>query len=278
MELTLHSVREPDGRAAGRGARSSGTATGVRATRTLRAGQSARAGAGVERPTGRRADVGPRRSQRLERRHGDFWRDWIAQSTYTRPLARDGAAVGDHAQADDLRADRRAGRRADGRAARAGRRRAQLGLPLHLGPRRARSRSTRCSASGYARRPGRSAAGCATAVASGRRATAGPLNIMYRVDGSLRPDRGDASTTSRATAARGRCGSATAPPTSCSSTSTARRSTPSTSPTATACRCTTEGWTGGLAASSTGCATTGTSPTRASGRPAAGARTSPTAG
>ena len=38
-----------------------------------------------------------------------------------------------------------------------------------------------------------------------------------------RPDRGDRSTTSRATAGRARCGSATAPPTSCSSTSTARR-------------------------------------------------------
>ena len=53
-----------------------------------------------------------------------------------RPVARDGPALGDHAEADDLRPDRRAGRGADRGAARAGRRRAQLGLPLHLGPRR----------------------------------------------------------------------------------------------------------------------------------------------
>ena len=45
---------------------------------------------------------------------------------------------------------------------------------------------------------------------------------MYRVDGSSDLAR-SRSTTSRATGARGRCASATAPPTSCSWTSTARR-------------------------------------------------------
>ena len=50
------------------------------------------------------------------------------------PVAGDGAALGDHAEADDLRPDRRAGRGPDRGPAGAGRRRAELGLPLHLDP------------------------------------------------------------------------------------------------------------------------------------------------
>ena len=53
-----------------------------------------------------------------------------------RALAGHGQPLGHHPQAHDLRAERRAGGRAHGRAPRAGRGRAQLGLPLHLGPRR----------------------------------------------------------------------------------------------------------------------------------------------
>ena len=53
-----------------------------------------------------------------------------------RALARDGPPLGAHAEAADLRADRRARRGADHLAARADRRRAQLGLPLHVDPRR----------------------------------------------------------------------------------------------------------------------------------------------
>ena len=51
-----------------------------------------------------------------------------------RPLARGPAPLRDHAQADDLRALGRTGRGPDRRAPGADRRRAQLGLPLHLGP------------------------------------------------------------------------------------------------------------------------------------------------
>ena len=52
------------------------------------------------------------------------------------PLARGGRTFGHHAQADDLRPIGRPRRRPDRRAARAGRRLPQLGLPLHLGARR----------------------------------------------------------------------------------------------------------------------------------------------
>src|SRR5690606_10368059 len=74
-----------------------------------------------------------------------------------------------------------------------------------------------------------------------------------------------------------RYGSATPPPTSSSSTSTGRSSAPSTSTTRGATR--SPATTGTSSAPwSTGCACTGTSPTRASGRPAAAARTSCTRG
>ena len=53
-----------------------------------------------------------------------------------RPLARDAAPLGAHAQADDLPADGRDRGGADDEPARAHRRRAQLGLPLHVDPRR----------------------------------------------------------------------------------------------------------------------------------------------
>ena len=103
-----------------------------------------------------------------------------------------------------------------------------------------------------------------------------PLKIMYRVDGSsdLHEEVLDHLEGYRA---RGRCGSATAPPTRSSSTSTARRSTPCTSPTSRASasrtRC-------GRApsGSSTGSATTGTSPTPASGRAATTPATTPSVG
>ena len=104
----------------------------------------------------------------------------------------------------------------------------------------------------------------------------GPLNIMYRVDGSsdlieeILPHwegyRGSA-----------RSGSGTVPRTSCSSTSTARRSTASTSPTSMDLRPATRD--GAASATSwTGSPTTGTSRRRASGRLGAAGRTSPTAG
>ena len=137
-----------------------------------------------------------------------------------RPLARDGDALGADAQAADLRADRRARRGADDVAARAARRRAQLGLPLHVDPRRGvlalRPAAARLHRGGggvheladrpHARVEDRAQRAAADHVRDRR---------ARRPAGVRAPDAG------RATAARTRCGSATPPPSSASSTSTA---------------------------------------------------------
>ena len=69
--------------------------------------------------------------------------------TYTATWPRGGRAVADHPQGAHLRADRRHRRRADDVAARADRRRPQLGLPLLLAARRHASRCSRCMRAGY---------------------------------------------------------------------------------------------------------------------------------
>jgi hypothetical protein len=130
--LTLHVVREPgDERLARSRRRGDGD---VHATLDLVAGEirgvvleSAADGPPREIRVARSARCSTRRS-----RSGG--RGWPVD--LHRPVAGDGPALGDHAEADDLRADRRPGGRAHRGAARAGRRRAQLGLPLHLGARR----------------------------------------------------------------------------------------------------------------------------------------------
>ena len=139
----------------------------------------------------RRARSGSRRSQQLLRRDRRVLADLARAVHLHRALARDAAPLGAHAQAADLRADRRHRRRADGRPARADRRRAQLGLPLHLGPRRL-VLALRAARPGL-HRGGGGVRPLAAATASRERAGGerGPLQIMYRVDGSLRPDRGD---------------------------------------------------------------------------------------
>ena len=70
------------------------------------------------------------------------------------------------------------------RPARAGRRRAQLGLPLHLGPRRVvlGLRAARARLHRGGRRP--SCAGCGDRVGERAGHGLGPLQIMYRIDGS----------------------------------------------------------------------------------------------
>ena len=113
-----------------------------------------------------------RRAAAAVRRHRRVLAELAAPVDLPRPLAGDGRPLGHDAQADDLRADRRAGRRAHRRAARAGRRRAQLGLPLHLDPGRARSRSTRCSASATWRRRPPSASGSGTGSSERQRRAA----------------------------------------------------------------------------------------------------------
>ena len=215
----------------------------MHATLDLVAGAGARAGPGVG---GRRAaagDPGRPRSGGCSTRPCAFWRVVAGRVHLHRPVAGDDPALGDHAEADDLRPDRRPGRRADRGAARAGRRRAQLGLPLHLGARRLVLRARAAPARLGRRGRGSSAAGWATGSGERVGSDSGPLNIMYRIDGSsdLKEDVLDHWRGLPRVGAR--CGSATAPPSSCSSTSTARRWTASTPPSGPACRSPYQGWT-----------------------------------
>ena len=64
-----------------------------------------------------------------------FWTEWTGSHQDRRPACRRHQALADHAQGADLCAERRHRRRAHHLAARAGRRPAQLGLPLLLDPR-----------------------------------------------------------------------------------------------------------------------------------------------
>ena len=129
-----------------------------------------------------------------------------------RPLAGDARAVGDHPQADDLRADGRPGGRADRGPARAGRRRAELGLPLHLGPRRL-VLGVRAARPGLHRRGG-GVRGWLRRPGGGERVDRRRAAAQHHVPRRrlARPRGGGRSTTGRATAARARCASATAPP------------------------------------------------------------------
>ena len=129
--------------------------------------------------------------QTTVRRHGAVLAVVAGAVDVRRTLARGPAPFGDHAQADDLRADRRAGRRADRGAARAGRRRAQLGLPLHLGARLVVLR-LRPAGHGIHRRGGRvrRVAGRPDPRARRRRRRAAQHHVPGRR--VLRPDRGGA--------------------------------------------------------------------------------------
>ena len=72
-------------------------------------------------------------AERRARRHRAFWRRWLGRRADPRPpLARPDPALGARDQGPDLHADRRDRRGAHHLAARDARRRAQLGLPLHL--------------------------------------------------------------------------------------------------------------------------------------------------
>ncbi len=86
----------------------------------------------------RRAPAGPRRRCRqADLRHGPGLAPLAGAGQVPRPsLARRAAALGADAEGADVRADRRDGRGADDLAPGDARRRAQLGLSLHLDPRR----------------------------------------------------------------------------------------------------------------------------------------------
>ena len=65
-----------------------------------------------------------------------FWRKLALALAIQGPLARDGQPLGAHPEAPDVRADRRDRGRADDEPPGADRRQPQLGLPLHVDPRR----------------------------------------------------------------------------------------------------------------------------------------------
>ena len=147
-----------------------------------------------------------------------FWRQVAVAVHVPRPMARDRPALGAGAQAADVRSHGRDRRGADVQPARAARRRAQLGLSVHVDPRRG-LHAVRAAAHRLHRR-GQALHGLARGtLPRGSRRTP-PLQIVYSIDGR-RISRSRRSITSTATAARGRFASATAPTTSSSSTSTA---------------------------------------------------------
>ena len=162
--LTVHLVREPeDERLASARIDEHG-----RRARRGHAARRARSAASCSRPASLRAaarDPGGRgRSRCSTRRVALLAATGSAQSTYSGRWREMREPLGDHPQAHDLRADRRPGRGADRGAARAGRRRTQLGLPLHLGPRRV-VLGVRAARAGLHRGGGRaSPAGCGDRV------------------------------------------------------------------------------------------------------------------
>ena len=141
-------------------------------------------------------------------------------------VARGRRPLADHAQGADLRADRRHRRRADHLAARAARRRAQLGLPLLLAPRRHVHPATPCSTPATATRPAPGATGCCARWPATRRR----LQIMYGLAGERRLTELELPLAARLRGLDARCASATRPASSSSSTSTARCSTRCTRP------------------------------------------------
>ena len=107
---------------------------------------------------------------------------------------------------------------------------------------------------------------------------AGPLQIMYGIDGRTRPARARTAPPGGLPGLRARCGSATTPSTSSNWTSTARSSTPIYLYDKWGQPISSDHWDDVCAPGRLGLRATGTSPTRASGRPAADARTSCTRG
>ena len=115
MELTLHWARPADDSPRDADDMIEQHGDGVRATRTLRAGESA--GMVLESMGGRPRLMARRGDPAAAARHGGVLARLGAQVDLHRPLARDGFAVGDNPQDDDLPANRRTGRRADHRTA-----------------------------------------------------------------------------------------------------------------------------------------------------------------
>ena len=161
------------------------TSDGVRAALELREGEIARRDARDRRARRHRAARAARAPGAVRRDRARTGSDWLARSALPRPLARDGQPLGDHAQADDLRAHRRAGGRAHRRACPSSSAASATGTTATRGCATARSRSPRCSAWASPRRPRRFIRWLGDRDPGAARATCGgPLQIMYRVDGS----------------------------------------------------------------------------------------------
>ena len=205
----------------------------------------------------------------------NWWRAWLARSTYRgrwREMVTRSAITLKLLTYAPTGAP---GRRAHARAARAARRRTQLGLPLHLGP-GCLVLGFGLLALGFTEEAARFGRWLGDRIREGGGGTGGPLAVLYRVDGTSdlqeeslahwsglprRESRPDRQRRGRAAAARHlrrgprqrlrrRPRGVRAPP---------------------------PGWTAS-ARCSTGSASTGTRPRRASGRPAAARKSSPTAG
>ena len=137
----------------------------------------------------------------------NYWRSWVGAMPVPGALARDGASLGAHAEAARLAAYRFAGGRADLRLAGGDRRRAQLGLPLHL--------DSRCLVHDLCAHAARLHRGSRrlSSLDRGSAATSsadGSLQIMYGFDGR-RELTEETLPTWPATATRGQCASATRP-------------------------------------------------------------------
>ena len=274
LTLTVHRVGDPVVRGANRAGVVDVVDRGVRVTTTLRAGEV----------TGLMLESGGAAPQQISREellalYDDthaYWQSWLAKSTYT---GRWREAVTRSAMTLKLLTYAPTGAMVAAPTA---------SLPEQVGGERnwdyrytwVRDASFSVHALlglGYTDEAAAFVSWLGDRIAESAGAASGPLKIMYRVDGSSDLVGGDARPTSTATADRTRCVSATAPPTSSSSTSTARPWTRSIWPTRVVSRSRTRPGPR-FAKCSTGCATTGTGPRRASGRHAAGSSRSRTVG
>ena len=205
-----------------------------------------------------------------------FWRSWLVQSTYTgrwrETLERSAITPGSRRARRAVGSSQHQRRHCQSRSGASA-----TGTTGTRGCVMPPSRSMPYSVSDSLRKRRRSGAGWATRVDDQIGGEGGPLNIMYRVDGSsdlieeILPH-WEGISRDPARSALG-----TVPRTNCSSTSTARRSTVSTSPTSMDWKAATRDG-AGSATSWTGSPTTGTSRRRESGRLGAAGRSSRTDG
>ena len=134
MELTLHRAGLPNGSTPDNQLKLERHGDGLRATRTLRAGE--RGGVVLESMGGQPRRMSVEEIDRLENETANFWRAWVHRSTYTgrwrEMVTRSAitlklmiyAPTGAPVAAPTTGLPEQVGRRA------------QLGLPLHLDPRR----------------------------------------------------------------------------------------------------------------------------------------------